>query len=55
MAVAERARRRGIAVQAVRPPTVPAGTSRIRLTLSAGHAPDQVDAAADALVEALRT
>jgi 8-amino-7-oxononanoate synthase len=36
-------RARGFAVGAVRPPTVPAGTSRLRLGVSAAHTPDQVD------------
>jgi 8-amino-7-oxononanoate synthase len=53
MAVAERLRAEGIAVQAVRPPTVPAGTSRIRLTITAAHSADQVDAASQAVVRAL--
>ncbi|MGY6274717.1 8-amino-7-oxononanoate synthase [Methylomonas sp. MgM2] len=40
---------RGFWVSAIRPPTVPAGTARLRVTLSAGHEFDQVDALLDAL------
>jgi 8-amino-7-oxononanoate synthase len=39
----------GFLVSAIRPPTVPVGTARLRVTLSAGHQPQQVDALLEAL------
>ena len=44
--------RRGVWVPAIRPPTVPAGTARLRISLTAAHTRDDVDALADALADA---
>ena len=45
---------RGFLVSAIRPPTVPRGTARLRVTLTAGHTHDQVDALLDALSDGFR-
>ncbi|HEX6420054.1 MAG TPA: 8-amino-7-oxononanoate synthase [Acidimicrobiales bacterium] len=51
LAAADRLLARGLLVPAIRPPTVPAGTSRLRVALSAAHTAAQVDALVDALAE----
>ena len=43
-------RDRGYLIGAIRPPTVPAGTSRLRITLSAAHSQEQVDRLLEQLV-----
>lgn len=43
----------GFLVGVTRPPTVPEGTARLRITLSAAHEPQQVEALIEALVDAL--
>lgn len=44
----------GIWVGAIRPPTVPAGSSRLRITLTAAHTAQQVDQLLDALANVQR-
>lgn len=53
MALSAALEQRGILVSAIRPPTVPVGSSRLRITLSAGHSEADVDQLLVALVEAL--
>jgi 8-amino-7-oxononanoate synthase len=43
----------GLYVPAIRPPTVPEGTARLRVTLSASHTPEQIDDLGRVLLEAL--
>ncbi|MEW6703830.1 MAG: 8-amino-7-oxononanoate synthase [Pseudomonadota bacterium] len=49
LAVMDALQARGIWVPAIRPPTVPAGTARLRITLSAAHSLQQVQALVAAL------
>jgi 8-amino-7-oxononanoate synthase len=42
---------RGFWVAAIRPPTVPDGSARLRITLSAAHGEQQIDALLDALAQ----
>ena len=50
----ERLRERGFLIGAIRPPTVPAGTSRLRVTLTAAHTEAHVDRLLEALAASLR-
>jgi 7-keto-8-aminopelargonate synthetase-like enzyme len=45
---------RGYFAPSIRPPTVPHGTSRLRVTLSAAHSLDQVDGFCALLAELLQ-
>jgi 8-amino-7-oxononanoate synthase len=53
LAASRALRARGFFVRAIRPPTVPRGTSRLRVALTAGHSEAQVDAFLGALDEVL--
>jgi 8-amino-7-oxononanoate synthase len=49
LAAAEQLLEQGLLVTAIRPPTVPPGTSRLRVSLSAAHTPEQIERLARAL------
>lgn len=54
MAIVAELRRRGFMVGGVRPPTVPAGTSRLRISVSAVHPPELVDSLAANVIDVMR-
>ncbi|EOV9655638.1 8-amino-7-oxononanoate synthase [Cronobacter turicensis] len=54
LTLAEKLRERGCWATAIRPQTVPAGTARLRLTLSAAHQDDDIDALLEALYDGCR-
>ena len=53
LALSKALERAGFLVVAIRPPTVPAGTARLRFTFSAAHEEAQVDALAQAFISTL--
>ena len=55
MKVCESALEKGVFAQAIRPPTVPEGTSRLRLTVMATHTEEDLRSAAGVLAEAGQT
>jgi glycine C-acetyltransferase/8-amino-7-oxononanoate synthase len=54
LAICEGALRRGVFAQAIRPPTVPEGSSRLRLAAMATHTPNELEWAAQQLGAAAR-
>jgi 8-amino-7-oxononanoate synthase len=54
MALSAALRQRGLLVTAIRPPTVPQGASRLRVTLSASHSLEQLDRLLGALADCYR-
>ncbi len=54
LAIADELRQAGLDVRAVRPPTVPAGTARLRLTVTAAHEPPELEQALVHLTRAAR-
>jgi 8-amino-7-oxononanoate synthase len=55
MSISQALRQRGLLITAIRPPTVPVGTSRLRVTLTAAHTREDIDTLLDALTELLDT
>jgi 8-amino-7-oxononanoate synthase len=51
VAAARSLRAAGFLVPAIRPPTVPAGSARLRITFSSAHAERQIDRLLEALAE----
>ena len=47
--MSQQLRKKGIFIPAIRPPTVPKGTSRLRITVTAEHSVEQIDAALEAI------
>ncbi len=53
LSIAEELKRNQIWVTAIRPPTVPAGTARLRITLTANHSQKQVNQLSRSLLQAI--
>ncbi|QYM96354.1 8-amino-7-oxononanoate synthase [Dickeya ananatis] len=52
LALSQQLRSAGLWVNAIRPPTVPPGTARLRITLTASHQPDDIDRLLEVLHDA---
>ena len=55
LALSEQLFAAGFWIAAIRPPTVPRDSARLRITLSAAHTEQQVDALVEALARVLRS
>ena len=54
MELSRRLRERGVDVRPVRPPTVPIGTARLRMTVTAAHTAPDIERALDLLADVTR-
>ena len=54
LTLSARLEKEGVLATAIRPPTVPAGTARLRLSVSLAHSEDDLEFAADRIVAAAR-
>ena len=54
LAIGQRLRAQGVLVAAIRPPTVPRGGARLRITLSAAHGKDDVELLLNAIADSLK-
>ncbi len=55
VAVSQKLREQGIIAAAIRPPTVPSGSARLRLSITLAHHVDDLEHAANLIVDAVKT
>lgn len=54
VSMADKLRQHGIHLTAIRPPTVPSGSARLRITLTAGHNEKQIETLCQALIHVVK-